>query len=162
VKRAKADSAAARAEQESRDQERRYAQYQRRIAGLAKDFSGSVSELGSKLSGSTVSVEASGPGGYAFANYGQWVKSVYDNAWVVSDDIADDDSKVKVRVTISKDGAVISARIIAPSPHRALNKSVQSVLDDVKTIGKTFPEGAKEDQRTFEINFNLKAKRQLG
>ncbi len=162
VKRAKVDPAAVRAEQEAREQAREYAQFQKRLAGVAKSVSGSVSELGSSLSGSTVSVVPFGPGGYAFANYGQWVKSVYDHAWVVSADIADDDSKVRVRITIARDGAILSARIIAPSSNRALNRSVQGVLDDVKTIGKPFPEGAREDQRTFEINFNLKAKRQLG
>jgi colicin import membrane protein len=166
VKYAKFDPEARRAEREAREraqaEARAYAQYQRQVANASRAFGSAVSGLGSSLSTSTISVEAFGPGGYAFANYGQWVKSVYDHAWVVTDDLADDDSTVKVRVTIGRDGTVISGRIIVPSRNSALNKSVQGVLEDVRTIGKPFPEGAKEDQRTFMLNFNLKAKRQLG
>ena len=80
----------------------------------------------------------------------------------VSDDVEDDGSIVKAKVTIAREGGIISARIISPSSNRALDKSVQRVLDEVKTIGKSFPDGAKEDQRVFTINFSLKGKRHLG
>ena len=40
----------------------------------------------------------------------------------------------------------------------ALDKSVQKTLNDVKSI-VPFPEGAKDHERRFDINFNLKAKR---
>jgi hypothetical protein len=39
-----------------------------------------------------------------------------------------------------------------------VDKSVQRTLDRVTFIAP-FPEGAKDKQRTYTINFNLKAKR---
>jgi hypothetical protein len=42
-----------------------------------------------------------------------------------------------------------------------VDASVQRTLDRVKFIAP-FPEGATEKERTYIINFNLKAKRMLG
>jgi TonB family protein len=55
---------------------------------------------------------------------------------------------------------VISARIITPSGDPGVDASVQHTLDRVPFIAP-FPEGAKEKERTYTINFNLKAKRSL-
>ena len=107
-------------------------------------------------------VDIRGPGGEAYANYAQWVKTVYEDAWDPADDLLDDESTAQVTVTILKNGDVITARITKRSGVSSLDKSVQRALDKVRTIGRPFPEGAKEDQRTFTINFNLKAKRLTG
>ncbi|MCX6905599.1 MAG: hypothetical protein NTW03_19400, partial [Verrucomicrobia bacterium] len=105
VKRPNVDRAALRAEKEAREQAeadaRAYAQYQKQVANAARAAGRISSQLGSQLSANTGSVEAPGPGGYAFANYGQWVQSVYDMAWV-SDDLEDDGSMVKAKVTIAR------------------------------------------------------------
>ncbi len=55
-------------------------------------------------------------------------------------------------------GTVISAEIISPSGDETLDKSVQSTLSEVKWI-KPFEAGARESQRTYTINFNLRALR---
>jgi colicin import membrane protein len=107
-------------------------------------------------------VEVGGPGGEAYADYGQFVRTVYDEAWLVSDEVSDDNSVAEVRITIARNGDVVSRRISKPSGNRALDRSVQRALDKVKTIGRPFPEGAKESERTFTIEFNLKAKRAFG
>jgi TonB family protein len=108
-----------------------------------------------------VAVEAYGPGGEAYANYAAWVKEVYDNAWNVTDDLTDESSVTRVTVTIASTGEVLSARILKPSGNPDLDKSVQRTLNAVRFI-RPFPEGAKDKQRTFTINFNLKSKRGLG
>ena len=64
-------------------------------------------------------------------------------------------------MTIASDGTVISARIITPSGDAGVDASVQRTLDRVTFIAP-FPEGATEKERTYIINFNLKAKRMLG
>ena len=97
----------------------------------------------------------------AYANYAAVVKSVYEQAWVPPDDAHNDEANVKVTVTIARDGTVISARILTPSGDAGVDASVQRTLDRVTFIAP-FPEGATEKERTYTINFNLKAKRSLG
>lgn len=126
-------------------------------AALANTLRGSANSLGKNLSQATT-IDTFGPGGEAYANYGLIVREFYDRAWLVSDALGDEDSTVKVTVVIARDGTVLSARINKPSGVPALDKSVQKTLNDVKYI-VPFPEGAKDTERRFDINFNLKAKR---
>jgi TonB family protein len=97
----------------------------------------------------------------AYANYASIVKSVYTQAWIPPDDTASDDANVKVSVTIANDGRVISAHIVTPSGDASVDQSVQKTLDRVTDIAP-FPDGATDKERTYIINFNLKAKRMLG
>jgi TonB family protein len=107
-------------------------------------------------------VEVGGPGGEAYADYKQFVRAVYEEAWVVSDQLMDETATAEVTVVIARNGDVISSRISRRSGNSVLDKSVQRALGKVTTIGRPFPEGAKESQRTFVIEFNLKAKRAFG
>ena len=96
----------------------------------------------------------------AYANYASAVKSVYDQAWVLPDNIANDNENVKVTVTIASDGSVISARIIDSSGDSVLDASVQKTLERV-TFVAPFPEGSTDKQRTYTINFNPQLKRMI-
>lgn len=107
-------------------------------------------------------VDVGGPGGAAYANYGAFVKAMYDDAWKVVQDLDDEEAIAAVRVTIARDGRVLSASIIQRSKNASLNRSVQRALDSVKHIGRPFPDSSKDSERTFDIKFNLKAKRLLG
>ena len=106
-------------------------------------------------------VETSGPGGEAYAGYDQFVKEAYDNAWLVTQDLTDENSTARVSVTIRSTGHVVDAKIINRSGNTPLDRSVERALRSVRFIAP-FPEGAKDKQRTFIINFNLKAKRLTG
>src|ERR1039457_3175015 len=97
----------------------------------------------------------------AYANYASIVKSVYTQAWRPPDDAANDEANVKVSVTIANDGRVITAHIIERSGDAGVDRSVQNTLDRVTDIAP-FPDGATDKERTYIINFNLKAKRMLG
>ena len=97
----------------------------------------------------------------AAANYAQVVKSVYEQAWTPPDDTSSDDANVKVRVTIASDGTVISARVIERSGDASVDRSVRNTLDRVQFIAP-FPAGSDDKERSYIINFNLKAKRLLG
>ena len=112
-------------------------------------------------SSSATTVELRGDSTVAYANYASIVKSVYTQAWIPPDDTASDDANVKVSVTIANDGRVISAHIVGPSGDASVDKSVQRTLDRVSEIAP-FPDGATDKERTYIINFNLKAKRMLG
>ena len=130
----------------------------RRAAAL---ISQAKNSLRSDLSSSTEVVMPGEGFGEAYASYASAVKSVYEQAWIPPEDTTDDNAITKVTVTIGNTGKVLSASIIRPSGETVVDRSVQRTLDRVTFIAP-FPEGAKEKQRTYTINFNLKAKRGLG
>ena len=115
----------------------------------------------SQKSSSATTVEMPGAGSVSYANYASVVKSIYERAWTPPDDTASDDANVKVSVTIANDGRVIESHIVDESGDGKVDGSIRRTLDRVTFIAP-FPEGAKEKERTFKINFNLKAKRLLG
>jgi TonB family protein len=110
---------------------------------------------------SATTVEMPRTGSVSYANYASVVKSVYERAWRTPDDAANDEANTRVSVTIGSDGTVISSRILDPSGDSKVDASVQRTLDNVNFVAP-FPDGAKEKEKTFIINFNLKAKRMLG
>ncbi|MEI7533255.1 MAG: TonB family protein [Verrucomicrobiae bacterium] len=110
---------------------------------------------------SATTVEMPGTGSVSYANYASVVKSVYEQAWTPPDDSSSDDANIKVSVTIGSDGTVITSRVLDGSGDARVDASVQRTLNRVNFVAP-FPDGAKEKQRTFIINFNLKAKRMLG
>jgi TonB family protein len=126
----------------------------------SKAIKSALQALRANLSSSTT-IDMPGNSSAAAANYAQVVKSVYEQAWTPPDDTASDDANIKVRVTITSDGTVISARVIAPSGDASVDTSVRNTLERVQFIAP-FPSGSTDTERTYIINFNLKAKRLLG
>jgi len=110
-------------------------------------------------SGTEVSVP--GPGAATFVNYAEAVKRVYTAAWTAPSDVTDERATAKASVTIARDGSVVTAQIKTSSGNASVDRSVEQTLRRVRFVAP-FPDGAKDDQRTFIINFNLKAKRLLG
>jgi TonB family protein len=108
-----------------------------------------------------MTVDMPGDSTAAYANYASVVKSIYERAWVPPDDAVNDDANTKVSVTIASDGTVISASVIGASGDSGVDTSVQKTLDRVTFIAP-FPSGTTDKERTYIINFNLKAKRMLG
>ncbi len=129
-------------------------------ATRARAFRNALRNLKSDLTSGTT-VDMPGNSSAAYANYAGVVKSIYEQAWTLPADTASDDANTKVSVTIASDGTVISARIIAPSGDANVDTSIQRTLERVTFIAP-FPKGAPEKERTYIINFNLKAKRLLG
>jgi TonB family protein len=125
----------------------------------AKALAAALKALRSNLSSGTT-IDMPGDSSAAYANYASIVKSVYTQAWTPPDDTTSDDANVKVSITIANDGTVISAHIIGASGDASVDNSVQKTLDRVQQIAP-FPDGATEKERTYIINFNLKAKRML-
>ncbi len=102
-----------------------------------------------------------GDGGPLSAAYKDVVASIYTAAWVPPAELDDDTATVTVKVTIARDGRVISGRIIKPSGNTGMDHSIQNVLENVTFI-QPFPEGSRDQERTYNINFNLKTKRLMG
>ena len=143
-------------EADSREAAKEAKAAKRRAAAIAK-----AAQAIEENASSATTVEMPGTGSVSYANYASVVKSVYERAWRTPSDASNDDANTRVSVTIGSDGTVISSHILDPSGDAAVDASVQRTLDNVNFIAP-FPDGAKEKEKTFIINFNLKAKRMLG
>jgi outer membrane biosynthesis protein TonB len=155
--------AKAKAQAEAKERAKAEADARRRAARqLESRLNSAFDSLSQNLSSGTT-IEPLGPGGEAYADYGQVVKSYYDQAWIDPEDVSEDAATVNVKVVIRRDGTVIADPIQKRSGIPTLDRSVQNALDRVRLRGlPPFPEGAKESQRIYIINFNLKAKRLVG
>jgi colicin import membrane protein len=128
-------------------------------AQQARALRKAIRSLKQNFSPSTT-VDMPGNSSVAYANYASVVKSVYEQAWLLPNSIANDNENVKVTVTIASDGTVISARIVDSSGDDVLDASVQRTLERV-TVVAPFPDGSTDKQRTYTINFNPQLKRML-
>jgi colicin import membrane protein len=110
-----------------------------------------------------IQVDVGGPGGAAAASYKTIVQMAYDNAWIVTPELTDKGYVAMIKVTIARDGRIISSRIIKPSDSPLMDRSVQKAMDSVRSEGlPPFPAGMTESEQTFTIEFNLKARSGLG
>lgn len=125
-----------------------------------KAFQSAARNISQKASSAT-SVDMPGTGSVSYANYASVVRSVYEQAWIAPDNADNEEAVVKVSVTIARNGQVVSSRIVNGSGDSKVDNSIQRTLDRVRFV-REFPDGAKESEKTFIINFNLKAKRMLG
>jgi TonB family protein len=102
-----------------------------------------------------------GGGGIPYAGFNDALVSAYMRAWLIPDDLASSSAKVKVTVTLRRDGTVISSRIQSRSGNSELDASVQRALDKVNFVAP-FPDSEKSAQKTFWLEFDPRAKRMLG
>jgi TonB family protein len=127
-------------------------QAQRAQAEYAARVNSVLNAIGQSISSST-RIEIPGPGGAAFADYAQVVELRYRQAWSPPRDLADNTATVTVTVVIRRNGDVEAFTITRRSRHGALDQSVER-LGNIKFIAP-FPDGARDQKRTFIINFNL-------
>ena len=101
-----------------------------------------------------INVQVSGSNRAAFATYAQHVVAVYRRAWqpLIPKNLART-RIAEVSVTIDRIGRVIRASITRRTGDAALDKSVQRALDKVRSVGKSFPSGSRDAQRTFILDF---------
>ena len=121
----------------------------------AMAIASSLHSLSSDLSkGSSVSIPTDfGTSGQASVNYNDLIGTIYYNAWIVPTDLGDTTSTVIVKVTVARDGRVVSSHITQSSGNATLDRSVENALENVKFI-EAFPPSFKEDERTFPIQFD--------
>ena len=87
--------------------------------------------------------------------YARIVRFFYSQSWEPSG-TSDPKTFVKAKITIASDGKVSSARILEPSGDTQMDESVRQTLERVQFI-EPFEPGAKESERTYTINFSVRA-----
>ena len=126
-----------------------------------KALNSELRSLRNNLSSST-RIDMPGTGTEASASYDAILRSIYLRAVVANlpAQLAHDDEHTLVRVTIARDGTVISSTITSPSGDSAWDDAVQRTLDQV-TFVHAFPDSWTEQQRTFPLNFNPQAAKEF-
>ena len=127
----------------------------------AKAIDDTLKSLKSNLSSAT-KVEISGNSSASAANYATVVKSIYERAILANlpTEIAQNNENTRVRITVAKDGTVVSADIISKSGDSVWDDAVQRTLNQVTFIAP-FPEGATDSERHYTIDFNPQVERAL-
>jgi TonB family protein len=118
----------------------------------SRAINNTVRSLSHSLSSAT-KIDMPGNASASYANYGDVVISVYHSAWAPPDGMVGDNVTVMFKVTIARDGTVISAHIVTPSGDANVDAAVQRMLDRVTFIAP-FPEGSDDKQRTYPVEFN--------
>jgi TonB family protein len=133
-----------------------------RNTDAAKALAAAANNIGSKAS-APVQIELRGPGGggIPYAGFNDALVSAYMREWLIPDSLASSSAKVKVTVTLRRDGTVISTRIQSRSGNAELDASVQRALDKVTYVAP-FPDSVKDAQKTFWLEFDPRAKRMVG
>jgi protein TonB len=108
---------------------------------------------------SPTEVTLPGNSSVAYASYRDALATIYYNAWITPNDMANDDAVTTVKITVASDGTVVNARIITPSGDAKSDDSVRRALDRVTSV-PPLPDKSPAE-RDFVISFNLKAKRLL-
>src|SRR6266540_1088849 len=140
----------AKADAQAQEAARKQAEYCRELAAKLGEV---TSGLKAGFEGGT-KVVVGGDGGEAYSNYALLVQTVYDNAWQVLPDLAIQEFAVTAEIIIARDGHIVSQRILRRSGNASMDRSVQRALDKVKNTGLSpFPKEARDDERTFNINF---------
>jgi TonB family protein len=146
----------------AQDEARELAREKKRLLDAKlKAIANATSSISKNSSSHTEVSMPEGDGSVSFASYASVVKSIYEAKWQQPDDVANDQAVTKVSVTIARDGHVVESHIVTPSGDARMDASVRRTLERVKFI-REFPDGAKEAQRIFLIDFELKTKRSFG
>lgn len=135
---------------------------------IARSLDGASGQIAGAVSRGTVQVQIGPPGGGGGGGggtgggggsaYAWHVRNAFNNAWIAPQNVKDDLATADVEVVIRRDGHVVRAKLVKRSGIAALDRSVQESIDRVHEI-VPFEAGATEDQRTYTIGFNLRAKR---
>jgi TonB family protein len=131
----------------------------------SEEIARTFAELGSKIRDSaakaTVVTLPGEGGGEAFAGYETVIYNAYYHAWKPPEDATSSQASADVKITVARDGSVLSAELVGPSGDAAIDRSVQRALDAVKQL-PPFPATSQDTQRSFKIRFNLLAKQSSG
>ncbi|HTV39457.1 MAG TPA: TonB C-terminal domain-containing protein [Candidatus Sulfotelmatobacter sp.] len=126
-----------------------------------KELDSELNILKKTLSSGT-KIDMPGNGSEASASYDAVLRSIYLQAVVANlpAQVAHNDEHTLVKVTIARDGTVLSSTITSPSGDSAWDNAVQRTLNQVTSV-HAFPDSWTEQQRTFSLDFNPQVAKEL-
>jgi TonB family protein len=125
-----------------------------RIVGSAGDGSSNTRVVNT----TTIGGNGTGAGsGMATGRYGDGLKAIYDSRWVLPTDAYDEEAVAQVRVTVRRDGTVVSSAITKPSGNASFDRSVRAVLNNVTRV-LPFPPEMKDAERVFTWRFERRTR----
>lgn len=127
------------------------------IAEMNDILRGNGTGLGNSRVASPNSIGGGGGEGVASGRYGDGLKAIYDSKWILNADAYDDEASATVRVTIRRDGTVLSSSITKPSGNASFDRSVRAVLNNVTRV-QPFPTEMKEPERVFTWRFEKRTR----
>jgi protein TonB len=104
-------------------------------------------------------VDVPGASTVAYSSFKDALATIYYNAWVTPEGVANDEADTIVKIVIAKDGTVVSSRIVTPSGNARIDDSVRRALNRVSSLAP-LPDQSKPEQE-FTLDFNLKTKQSL-
>ena len=124
----------------------------------SKAIASAIRNLRQKLSPGMV-VDVPGVSTVAYSSYRDALATIYYNAWVTPEGVANDEADTIVKIIIARDGTVVSSRIVTPSGNAKIDDSVRRALNRVSFVAP-LPDQSKSEQE-FNLDFNLKTKQSL-
>ena len=121
---------------------------QNEIAELKRNLEGNL-RAGGKSGGSANVNDFLGPGGARTASYSLYLAGIYRQAWVAP--TKSSGKLVRVRVTISKDGTVLSREVLDKSGDRDFVRAAESTVNRVKKFDR--PPPTNEPSVTYTLEF---------
>ena len=118
---------------------------------------GTGTGLGNSRVASPNSIGGGGGDGVASGRYGDGLKAIYDSKWVLNADAFDDEASATVRVTVKRDGTVVSSSITKTSGNTSFDRSVRTVLNNVTRVPPFTPD-MKDSERVFTWRFEKRTK----
>jgi len=148
------------AERQARDRERdrqetaRLNEQQRKFANEVGNIIGGV---GKSINKAPV-VQAAGPGGAAYVNYGSLVGEIYKRAVYATQPQSDQDAEALIKILVARDGTVRSSQWVRRTGNSVLDKAVDRAMNSVRSL-PGFPSETKDLERSFNITIAFEAKR---
>ena len=124
----------------------------------SKAINSALQNLRQKLSPGVV-VDVPGASTVAYSSYKDALATIYYNAWVTPEGVANDEADTIVKIIVAKNGTVVSSRIVTPSGNAKIDDSVRRTLNRVSSLAP-LPDQSKPEQE-FTLDFNLKTKQSL-
>ena len=124
----------------------------------ANAVSSAIKNIRKNLSRDMV-VDVPGTSTVAYSSYKDALATIYYDAWVTPEGVANDEADTMVKILVARDGTVVSSRIVTPSGNAKIDDSVRRALNRVPSVGP-LPDQSKQEQE-FTLDFNLKTKQML-
>lgn len=113
------------------------------------------------LTGCSTVEKNSGGSSIQSQNYKRALAQTLFDAWTLPHDLIIEAATVSASVTVARDGRIVAVSLKESSGDSIIDRSVLATLNRLGSVAP-FPAEMHEPSRTFDLRFNLKAKKKAG